>query len=1043
MSRSALYQNILQAQQRGLDRNLQMNQDMMTNLGKLAGGIYGFADKKREKQVEQFDKEVEKKRKGYLDKIDMFGTGTQGQMDAQKALDAYDDEMSKRRESIVNRGFTDYLGFGDDPSSPSAKLEDVEDPLGDQYKPGTGARDAFKARRYETSILGAEGPGLGGVDDVTPTMANMAQQEEDQEKGFLEQRGLTSYDPLIGRYNKADLKRNTDIRDRVNEKKAIAEADIEIIPKLGAVNREEGILNAASKYDVRLTDLQLKKLAQMSQAEIGVELVRMDMVQKKQVQLDAEKLAKMAPLEREERLKDIFSDGGAKLSIALGEYASKKGLDLEFLIRQTKDLAPIELENLLTEIEKTAEPKADAARILEQYVGQERTTQKVNEQVLLDRQAIKQAREMARVMREEGKKDWRELEAPKREEINNMAVKLAIATNDADLMKEAARLGIFQRDDKGNLVLDDYGNPIGDYTKGITTEQQYQELQQFVAKADAQLEADEKRADSVTLFHAEVERLKTIDASKLENLREHEKILAQDDELHSALLKNLEAQMKLEEDFSKRKEERLEGYKLASEVRSEARENRARSKNEQVQIRAEKRRKQEKLEDENRSIRVRILEKGLANLKQGTGKDGEIIMEDVAPYLNGLGMSEEQGEDLLKVVKTMANNSAVERKIKLGTSGLLPEKQSFELLQKARVIPTGMKYEDWSGNRKLLQGMIDSGRPELIDEGLMEAAGFTSNIQKTAIRNLGKLNEEKENLNILNARIGDYMRRVAPTDVIEDPEQARQQRLEFATELHKELSADPRFKPLLDRHGIIPSTLHGKAEQYALAISKDLADIDYKLESGKAKILSSKGKGAKNTPLDKVFEKRLSSIMEEYDGDNVQKNLKIRDLITTLKGIDPSYSPSAVILGSGYSASLDSVMNPGGAKSSKPGKGEGFIIEPSPPEEAMGVGRDDGTSEEEMIAGAGRQDPEYQPDLPDYSNLDKKAKAKALQNEPMSMKMRRLESFADDLGTEISNLFTTASQAVKAFDSWLERNVDQPISEFKTYMRQLSSDIKQ
>ena len=433
----------------------------------------------------------------------------------------------------------------------------------------------------------------------------------------------------------------------------------------------------------------------------------------------------------------------------------------------------------------------------------------------------------------------------------------------------------------------------------------------------------------------------------------------------------------------------------------------------------------------------------MANLKQGTGKDGEIIMEDVTPYINGLGLSEEQGEDLLKVVKTMANNSAVERKIKLGTSGLLPEKQSFELLQKARLIPTGMKYEDWSGNRKLLQGMIDSGRPELIDEGLMEAAGFTSNIQKTAIRNLGKLNEEKENLNILNARIGDYMRRVAPTDVIEDPEQARQQRLEFATELHKELSADPRFKPLLERHGIIPSTLHGKAEQYALAISKDLADIDYKLESGKAKVLSSNGKGAKNTPLDKVFEKRLSSIMEEYDGDNVQKNLKIRDLITTLKGIDPSYSPSAVILGSGYSASLDSVMNPGGGKSSKPGKGEGFIIEPSPPEEGMGVGRDDGTSEEEMIAGAGRQDSEYQPDLPDYSNLDKKAKAKALQNEPMSMKMRRLESFADDLGTEISNLFTTASQAVKAFDSWLERNVDQPISEFKTYMRQLSSDIKQ
>ena len=98
----------------------------------------------------------------------------------------------------------------------------------------------------------------------------------------------------------------------------------------------------------------------------------------------------------------------------------------------------------------------------------------------------------------------------------------------------------------------------------------------------------------------------------------------------------------------------------------------------------------------------------------------------------------------------------------------------------------------------------------------------------------------------------------------------------------------------------------------------------------------------------------------------------------------------------------------------------------------MGVGRDDGSEEEEQIAGAGRQDPEYQPDLPDYSTLDKKAKSKALQNEPMSMKMRRLEIFADDLGTEISNIFTTASQAVKAFDSWLERNVDQPISEFKT-----------
>jgi len=1063
-----------------------MNQDMMTNLGKLAGGIYKFADDKREDQAEQFDKDVEKKRKGYLDKIDMFGDGTEGRSLAQQSLELFDDEMSKRREGILNRGFTDYLGFDDDPTKPSAKMDDVEDPLADQYKPGTGARDAFKARTYETAIRG-EGPDPGYVDDVTPTMANMAQQEEDQEKGFLEQRGLTNYDPLIGRYNKVDLKRNTDIRDKVNEKKAIAEADIEIIPKLGAVNREEGILNAASKYDVRLTDLQLQKLSQMSQAEISIELVKMQRIQSKQVQLDAEKLSKMAPLEREERLKDIFSDGGAKLSIALGEYAAKKGYDLEFLIRQTKELAPVELENLLTEIEKTAEPKADAARILEQYVGQEKTTQKVNEKVLLDRQAIKQARRMAGVMREEGKKDWRELEAPKRKEINNMAVQLAIATNDADLMKEAARLGIFQRDENGKLVLDDYGNPIGDYTKGITNEQQYQELQQFVAKADAQLEADEKRADSVTLFHAEVERLKTIDATKLENLREHEKIIAQDPELQQALIKNLEAQMSLEDEFSKKKEGRVESYKrtsdirserrsdrerrkdeqtqiraegreeqaqirtegreeqgrirsedrlaervLAAEVRSESRSDRDRSKNEQTQIRAEKRRRQEKLEDENRNIRVRILEKGLANLKQGTGADGEIIMEDLAPYLNGLGMSDEDGSDLLKVVKTMANNSAVERKIKLGTSGLLPEKQSFELLQKARVIPNTMKYEDWSGNRKLLQGMIESGRPELIDEGLMEAAGFTSKIQKTAIRNLGSLNEEKENLNILNERIADYMRRVAPTDVIEDPEQARQQRLEFATDLHKELSADPRFKPLLERHGILPSTLHGKAEQYALAISKDLADIDYKLESGKAKILSSKGKGAKNTPLDKVFEKRLGVIFEEYQGDLKQQDIKVRELIGALRRVDPDFDPSTYILGGGkYSSMIDSVRNPGGKNG--PGKG-GFISESNPPEEMRGFGRSD--------LHGGKPEPDFQPDLPDYSNLDKKAKSKALQNEPINMKIRRLEIFADDIGVEINDFFTTTAQAVKVFDGWLERNVNEPVEGFKTYMRQLSSDIK-
>ena len=846
-----------------------MNQDMMKNLGALAGGIYKIGDDKREKQAKQFDEDVKKKRKGYLDKIDMFGDGTQGQIAAQQALDAYDEEMSKRRESILNRGFTDYLGFGDDPSSPSAKLDDVADPFAEENQPGTEFRDAYKASLQQQNAQGSSGPRMFAPTPELADMASLAEEEEAQEKGFLSQKGLTSYDPLIGRYNKSDLKRNTDIRDKAEQKQALVDVDLSMIPKLGEANRKEELASLLEvRYNGKVSDAKLTELAKTNNANLAHKIVEMDMVQKKQNQLDLLRLKELSPEELKVKVAETLGVGGAKMSLAIGEYASKQGIDYHYALKEITELGPEKLKNLIDEINQTSVPKAKAAEMMALATGRAENLVQLQRARLLNPEILRQARAMKSMELGFEKRRFQELGKQELEERSRILVEQTMLIGDAALRREAVSLGIVKLDQEGNPIKDADGRFVTDVSK-INEARINGTIDEFEQKMEKQLEADIDRAESTELLKGEVTRLKAIKKAEYSELRDHEVALAKNPDLLNAMIDKQEALLQLEDRFAR-----------SRETRQDIRE----SKKRYIE-------QKQKIEDEIRGLKLDHLMKGFSNLHRngGSGPEGKITAKDLAPYAEALQM----GDDELAAFATNANTlGAMSKKdnIKaLASNPLLTPEQQFNLLKRLPLSDGGfkgsnIKFTDWKQNKTLLDGIVKTGGP--ISDVLMEAAGITTPAQKEAIEQIAGYNKEQETLKSLNERITEHLGNVSPLGFSEEDIQKRR---EFSTKLHKELSEDERFRPLLEKHGITPQSLSGQAEDKAREVQKDLADIQYKTASATNKAIS-KG-STKLLPPDKAYEDGLKKIFDRYGNDSEQIVIETTKLQNWLSNAHPGWTP--------------------------------------------------------------------------------------------------------------------------------------------------------
>lgn len=675
MSRQALYQSLLQAQQRGLDRNLQMNQDMMTNLGKLAGGIYKFADDKREDQAEQFDKEVEKERKGYLSDIEMFGVGTTDYVAAQQRLSDYDDEMAKRRESIVNRGFTNYLGFGDDPEKPSAKLDDVQDQYAEEFKPGTGARDAFKARRYETSILGAEGPGLGGVDDVTPTVANMAQQEEELEKEFNEAKANTAYSPRIGRYEVKNLKRNTDIRDRLELEKGMSDLKLESIPAFGEANRKEWLADHLVQNGVEATDAEIAKLDKMDEAELKRTLVRMKKIGDLKREITLEDIETLEPAKLKERINEKYAFAGIDMSFAISQYAALKDIDFNNAVRDFERLSPLERDAAVKMLQATKDAKAESAAAIAKAVGDV----EVNKYGQMTEKVIEREQKQINVQIDGKLEAWEKVD------------KKILTETYEEMIKKAKQI----KNDDLALQLENERKRIGALPdESISEASNRQSLELFKNKLLAEFDSEKKKVTDVELIEAKANEIRIIGKAQNEVKQAYDSFLVSNPEFTKAtvalLEKKAKATAKGADTVAIDRELRQKGYEL--------------------------------------------FQRGLHALED---QKEVITFEDLKDMNDLAGFSDAQLKSMAKSATAMAGKTIRERQLALATHPALSRKQQFEALQTIPESMGGIKgknikYEDFATGKAIVDSLINSDRP--VTDEMLDEAGYTTPAMKKSVR---------------------------------------------------------------------------------------------------------------------------------------------------------------------------------------------------------------------------------------------------------------------------------------------------------------------
>lgn len=493
MSRQALYQNILQAQQRGLDRNVQMNQDMMTNLGKLAGGVYKFADDKREDQLKEFDKQVQQERKGYLEDRKLYGIGTDAYDAVNKSLKEYDEEMSRRRDEISNTGFMDYLGFGKDPEAPSAKLEKP-----DQYKgfmdPGTGARDAFQ------EFLPTMESGNFDVFNQGSAMAQQAADEEKQAETFKKESEGTFYNSRIGRFDKRDLRKNTDIDD---------------------------------------------------------EAYRLGIMAKKQNEIDSERLATVGKEEMQSRLEELFGKAGIDLSTSLTKYSAQKGIDLNFALEEIKTLEPARLTALLNKIEGLAEPEAKAKALEEELVGKARLENKKKEIRFKNEEALKHLQDVRRTELFHKKRAWNQLGKEQKEFDTDLLIKKANAVGDRDFQRRLIEYGLVEVDENGNLKTHADGSYVIDTSKDLADVMNEKELEVYEEKLNLQLDNEILRATDVQLQEASLNNHRKLKEADYKLLEDHEKRMLDSGMVDKVIAKQ-RRMLELEDQMAQARERRTE-----------------------------------------------------------------------------------------------------------------------------------------------------------------------------------------------------------------------------------------------------------------------------------------------------------------------------------------------------------------------------------------------------------------------------------------------------------------------------------------------------
>lgn len=891
MSRQALYQSLLQAQQRGLDRNLQMNQDMMTNLGKLAGGIYKFADDKREDQAEQFDKEVEKERKGYLSDIEMFGVGTSDYVAAQQRLSDYDDEMAKRRESIVNRGFTNYLGFGDDPEKPSAKLDDVQDQYAEEFKPGTGARDAYRNMASQRPVS-AQTSGLtmgsaGGASEAElSNFASLAQQEEEADQAYEQGREGTAYSPRIGRYEVKNLKRNTDIRDRLELEKGMSDLKLESIPAFGEANRKEWLADHLVQNGVEATDAEIAKLDKMDEAELKRTLVRMKAIGDLKREITLEDIETLEPAKLKEKINEKYAFAGIDMSFAISQYAALKNIDFNNAVRDFESLSPLERDAAVKMLQATKDAKAEAAGAIAKAVGDV----EINQYGQMTEKVLDREKKQITVQIDGKLAAWEKVDK-----------KILTETYD-EMIKKAKRM---QKNDLA-LQLENERKRIGALPdESISEATNRQSLKLFKDKLEAEFDSEKKKVTDVELINAKANEIKIIGKAQNEVKQAYDSFLVSNPEFTKAtvalLEKKAKATAKGADTVAIDRELRQKGYEL--------------------------------------------FQRGLHAL---AGEKKEITFEDLKDMNDLAGFSDAQLKSMAKSATAMAGKTIRERQLALATHPALSRKQQFEALQ---TIPESMggikgkniKYEDFATGKAIVDSLINSDRP--VTDEMLDEAGYTTPAMKKSVR------EVIQGRKIKKAADGLMKNLDTTLEVIESPDgtgpKTREQRV---ADYWNGITDDVKNE-LLGR-GITLQVLQGEAQNALKKVAE--VQLNTRLKEAQITSYNNKGVAkAKDNVLAEAFRYEFKNVNKYLQDQSIDpsspegidlKNNMMKDILTRY--------PSELVFSAFTTEELaklnyfDSVKNPGGTggsvKNPPPkggGEAEGFIEKniPEPEEKAEPV----------------------------------------------------------------------------------------------------------
>lgn len=330
-----------------------------------------------------------------------------------------------------------------------------------------------------------------------------------------------------------------------------------------------------------------------------------------------------------------------------------------------------------------------------------------------------------------------------------------------------------------------------------------------------------EEATNIDLLEAELDKVKGLKDVEYASLREHEKIIATDQTLQDALIKNLE----------KKAEATAKGQDTVE------------------------------IERERRKIGYETLSKGINALIE---TDNNITVEQIKDLATGTGLSEEALTQMVYSANAQGTKTRIERKLLMAQNDLLTKEQRFDILNTVPVSKGGfkgskLKFEDYERNARIVDHFVDRGI-ELTDEEL-ESAGYKTKESKNLIKKLSKDTKHTKTLKDIATQVESILQ----SDPLDQPLDGsgmltRDQRLK---NIFEEINSDPAKKEALEARGYDYKWFKGNADRIAREIEKDEADI--KLVKATALGKLSKDSEVKEGVREDIFRDRMKVLFTQYE----------------------------------------------------------------------------------------------------------------------------------------------------------------------------------